>query len=247
MRLLGLDFETTGLDTATARITEIGAALWEVETKRPLVTVGAFLYDSTYPPQSEQIIQLTGITDGMLREFGTSPKDNLQWLDGFCAKHNVAYIVAHNGENYDKPLLMSELERHSVETRCLRTLGWIDTRTDIPFASEPDSRKLNHLALDCGFINPFAHRAVFDVLTMLRVLSNYDIRQVLEYQSLPFVTCRANVAYADRDKAKAQRYSWEKIGTETWPKWWVKKIKINQLDTEIAKCKLAGFDCIRVQ
>lgn len=247
MRLLGLDFETTGLDTATARITEVGAALWDVPTKRPLVTIGAFLHDPTYPPQSDDIIRLTGITDAMLLEFGTEPGANLRWLDGFCAKHEVQYICAHNGENFDKPLLMSELARHSVETRCLRTLPWIDTRTDIPFPTEPDSRKLNHLAMDAGFINPFAHRAVFDVLTMLRVLSNYDINHVLEYQSIPFVVCRANVAYADRDKAKAQRYSWEKIGEKTYPKYWVKRVKLNLLDAEIAKCKLAGFDCIRIE
>lgn len=247
MRLLGLDFETTGLDTSSARITEMGLALWDVPTKRPLVTVGAFLHDSSYPPQSEDIIRLTGITDAMLSEFGTEPAANLRWLDGFCAKHQVKYIVAHNGENFDKPLLMSELARHSVEAGCLRALPWIDTRTDIPFASEPDSRRLNHLALDAGFINPFQHRAVFDVLTMLRILSNYDIKHVLEYQSIPFVTCRAVVSFNEKEKAKAQRFSWEKIGEKTYPKFWVKRIKLNLLDAEIAKCKQAGFDCIRIE
>lgn len=247
MRLLGLDFETTGLDTSKDRITEMGLALWDVPTKRPLVTVGAFLHDSTYPPQSEEIIRLTGITDAMLTEFGSDPATNLRWLDSFCAKHKVEYIVAHNAENFDKPLLMSELARHSVETRCLRTLPWIDTRTDIPFPKEPDSRRLNHLALDCGFINPFAHRAVFDVLTMLRILSNYELDKVLEYQSIPFVTCRAVVSFNDKEKAKAMRFSWEKIGEKTYPKFWVKRIKLNMLDDEIVKCTQAGFPCIRIE
>lgn len=248
MRLLGLDFETNGLDTSTARITEIGAVLWDVEEKRPLVTYGCFLYDPTYnEPLSAEITRLTGITDAMLVEFGTAPGPNLKWLDSFCAKHRVDYICAHNGENFDKPLLLSELARHSVEAGCLRNLPWIDTRTDIPFPTEPDSRRLNHLALDAGFINPFSHRAVFDVLTMLRILSNYDIKHVLEYQSIPFVTCRANVSYNDRDKAKAQRFSWEKIGEKTYPKFWVKRIKLNQLEAEVAKCKAAGFDCIRIE
>lgn len=247
MRLLGLDFETTGLDTSTARITEMGAVLWDVDDKRPLVTIGTFFHDGNYPTLSDEIIRLTGIKQWMLQEFGTEPGANLRWLQSFCAKHQVEYIVAHNGENFDKPLLMSELARHSVEDGCLRTLPWIDTRTDIPFAVEPDSRRLNHLATDAGFINPFAHRAVFDVLTMLRILSNYDIKHVLEYQSIPFVTVRANVGYADRDKAKAQRYSWEKIGEKTYPKFWVKRVKLNLLEAEIAKCKLAGFDCIRIE
>lgn len=247
MRLLGLDFETTGLDTSTARITEMGVALWDVPTKRPLMTAGVFLHDESYPPQSDEIIRLTGITDEMLREFGSAPAENFRWLKGFCEKHQVRYIVAHNGENFDRPLLMSELARSGIEPGCLSSIPWIDSRTDIPFPTEPDSRKLNHLALDAGFINPFAHRAVFDVLTMLRILSNYDINAVVEYQRIPFVTCRANVAYADRDKAKAQRYSWEKIGEKTYPKYWVKRVKLNMLADEIAKCKQAGFDCIRIE
>ncbi len=247
MRILGLDLETTGLDTSTARITELGVALWDVPTKRPLVTVGVFLHDSTYPPQSADIIRLTGITDEMLLEFGTEPAANLRWLDGFCEKHQVKYICAHNGENFDKPLLLSELARNKLEAGYLKKLPWIDSRTDIPFASEPDSRRLNHLALDAGFINPFQHRAVFDVLTMLRILSNYDINHILEYQAIPFATCRAVVGYEDREKAKIQRFSWEKIGEKTYPKSWVKRIKLNLLDAEIAKCKQAGFDVIRVE
>lgn len=244
MRVLGLDFETTGLDTAKDRITEMGYVLWDVESKRPLTTIGVFCHDSSYPSLSDEIVKLTGITDDMLKEFGTDIGDNLDFLDRFCTEHRVDYLVAHNAENFDKPLLMSELARSGIQTRSLRTLPWIDTRTDIPFAKEPDSRRLHHLALDCGFINPFAHRAIFDVLTMLRILSNYDISAVLEYQRIPFATCRAVVSYADKDKAKALRFSWEKIGEQVWPKQWVKRIKLNLLDDEIAKGKQAGFDII---
>lgn len=246
MRILGIDFETTGLDTAKDRITEMGVALWDVPTQRPLMTVGTFLHDKTYPPQSEEIVRLTGITDELLAEFGTDPAQNLRWLDGFCTKHQVEYLVAHNGENFDKPLLMAELARHGVEAPCLRSLPWIDTRTDIPFATEPDSRRLNHLALDCGFINPFAHRAVFDVLTMLRVLVHYPIQDVLAYQKIPFVVVRAMVGYEDREKAKKQRFSWEKIGEQVFPKQWVKKVKQNLLDQELASCKQAGFQAVQI-
>jgi DNA polymerase-3 subunit epsilon len=236
MRLLGLDFETTGLDTSKDRITEMGAVVWDVDTKRPLTTLGFFLHDETYPPLSEEIIKITGLTDEILKEFGTPPAANLKWLDSYCKTHKIDYIVAHNGENYDRPLLYAELGRHNIAGECLRALPWIDTRTDIPFASEPDSRKLRHLALDCGFLNPIEHRAIFDVLTMLRVLSHYDLNAVLEYQKIPFITVRAIVSYDDRELAKKQRFSWEKIGDKTYPKWWVKKIKANKFDEEKKAC-----------
>lgn len=236
MRLLGLDFETTGLDTGNDRIIEVGAVLWETDTKKPLVTFNYFLQsDKFIEPDASKV---NGITDEMLLEFGESPYSVFEDLDEFCRKHDVKYLVAHNAENFDKPMLMAELARHGeLYGDTLKSTPWIDTRTDIPFASEPTSRKLIHLAADLGFVNPFAHRAVFDVLTMLRVLSNYDINAVLEYQRIPFVTMQALVTYDERELAKEQRFSWEKIGDKKYPKMWVKRIKQNLLELEKSKCK----------
>jgi DNA polymerase III subunit epsilon len=206
--------------------------------------VGVFLYDEGYPPLSEEVIRVTGITDDMLKEFGTSPKANLLWLEDFCRKHKIDYLCGHNSENFDKPLLLAELARHGVDAPTLKALPWIDTRTDIPFPTEPDSRRLKHLAGDHGFVNPFSHRAVFDVLTMLKVLSHYDINAVLEYQKIPFVTVRAMVSYDDRQLAKDQRFSWEKLGEKTYPKCWVKRIKANKLEEEKKSCK---FQIVPIQ
>jgi len=230
MRLLGLDLETTGLDTGTDRIIELGLVLWEVETKRPLVTLGLFLHDDTYPKLSPLIVNLTGINQDMLDEFGTNPLANFQWLEKFVTDHKPDYIVAHNGENYDKPLFMAELRRNGVVSPNLTSIPWIDTKSDLPHATEPDSNKLKHLAMDAGFINPFAHRAVFDVLTMLRVLANYDIEKVIQYSKVPFVVVRAIVSYDDRQLAKDQRFSWENIGDMKYPKMWVKRIKEDKLE-----------------
>lgn len=252
MRVLGLDFETTGLDTANDRIIEMGAVLWEVESKRPLVTVDVFLNDDGIqkkmtPEVVEMMNRICGITPEMLTEFGTDAKANLEWLEGYCAKHKVDYVVAHNGENYDKPLLMAELTRLGIEAPFLRSVPWVDTRTDIPFASEPDSRKLKHLALDIGVINHFPHRALTDVLTMLLVMSHYEFKDILEYQKIPFVVMRALVNYDNRELAKAQRYSWEKIGDQSFPKMWVKKVKENLMEQEIEVCKKNGFQVARIK
>lgn len=252
MRLLGLDLETTGFDTANDRITELGAVLWDVESKQPLDIFSCFVYDETlkekFTPETVAMMErVCGITPGMLEEFGVPPVVAFGTLEEICRDHKVDYIVAHNGENYDKPLLFSELKRHGVSAPILTSLPWMDTRSDIPFPTEPDSRKLKHLAGDHGFLNPFSHRAVFDVLTMLRVLSHYDIKHVLEYQSIPWVVVRAMVSYDDREKAKAQRYSWEKIGDEYFQKSWVKKVKANMLDQEIETCKKAGFRSVRIK
>jgi DNA-dependent RNA polymerase auxiliary subunit epsilon len=72
---------------------------------------------------------------------------------------------------------------------------------------------------------------------MLRVLANYDINAVLEYQKIPFVTMQALVTYDERNLAKEQRFSWEQLGDKKYPKMWVKRIKKNLLELEKQNCK----------
>lgn len=232
MRLLSYDFETTGLDHNTDRITEIGAVLWDVPTQKPLLIKGIFLHDDTYPALSDDIQRITGLTDGILREFGVPPARGIGELEDLCTKHEVRYLLGHNSENFDRPFLLNEIARSGICAPRLQSLPGIDTRHDLPFAVEPDSRKLKHLALDAGFINPFPHRAVFDALTTLRVLQGFPLDSVLEYQKIPFVVCRAMVTFETKELAKARRYSWEKIGDKVYPRQWIKKIKANQLERE---------------
>jgi DNA polymerase-3 subunit epsilon len=222
---------------------EVGAVVWDCDNHIPL-SIHSYLVKEDYLfPIPAEIKKLTGIYDGMLQEFGRPLEKVLTRVHEVIEKHGVSFIVAHNGENYDKPLLVSELARLHKPLPLYMGTPWLDTR-DLPFKSEPDSKRLKHLALDHGFINPFAHRAVFDVLTMLRVLSNFDMAEVVEHSKIPYITVRAMVSYDERDKAKAQRYSWEKIGDKNYPKCWVKRIKENQFEMEKAKC---DFQTVRIE
>ena len=83
-----------------------------------------------------------------------------------------------------------------------------------------------HLAAEHDFLNPFAHRAVFDVLTMFKVLSHYDIDEVVRYSKVPWVTVQAMVGFNNNKLAKERSYRWNpdrKI-------WWrlVKQDKLEQ-------------------
>lgn len=253
MRLFGFDAETTGLDTAVERVTEIGACLWDTELQKPIVTVGVFLNDDGIrariadPEVAAMMLRVSGTTPSILEEFGTDPRANFQWVNDFCGRHRVDYIVAHNGTNYDKPLLLAELDRFGLPAPVLRALPWLDTRTDIPFPTEPDSRRLVHLATDHGFLNPFPHRAVFDVLTMLKVLSHYKLDEVIAYSKIPFILCRAIVTFDQKQWAKDLRYSWEKLGTEYhYPKCWIKLVKEDKYEAEVKAGLAKGFQVVRL-
>ena len=86
---------------------------------------------------------------------------------------------------------------------------------DVEYPSNCSARNLLYLAAYQGFINPFAHRAVFDALTMLRILSCYGIRRVVEVAKSPQVTIKANVSYEERQLAKDARFHWD-ADSKSW-------------------------------
>lgn len=249
MIVLGIDLETTGFDVNQERITELGYVVWDTDKKTSMYMQGAFLYNKSYeekftPEITEMMQRVCGITPDMLRYFGRDPLDELTMLDRMCDMYKVEYIIAHNGNNYDRPLLLAELSRNGVNAPVLRERLWLDTLTDIPFPTPPESRKLKYLACDHGFINPFAHRAVFDVLTMLTLMSQYKIEDVIAYSKIPTKIMRAMVSYDDREKAKAMKFMWEKVGDKTFNKSWVKAIKEDKVASEIDACKKQGFQAV---
>jgi DNA polymerase-3 subunit epsilon len=244
--LLGLDFETTGLDFEKDRITEIGAVLWDCEASAPVVIYNVLVKHEDAPPITEEITGLTGITQTMLDEFGDRPVVAFGELNKLIGKAGA--IVAHNGSGFDKPMLEAQMKRYaqlgekdpeffaplrSIEKNFEWTKPWVDTCIDIDFPAHITTRKLTHLAAEHGFLNPFSHRAAFDVLTMLKVLALYPLQPVLESAALPMKTLIARVSYDDRDKAKSRGYRWRGES-----KTWVRHMKAHKAEQEKAE---AGF------
>jgi DNA polymerase III subunit epsilon len=236
MVVLGVDIESSGLNTGTDRIIEIGAIPFDPVKKSFLNPVlSTFIYDETIPPLSDKITELTGIDDGMLRSFGISPKLALQQFVDLANKCD--YLIGHNALGFDKPFLITECARHGVQPP---DSLWLDTLTDLPYPGHITSRKLLYLLADHGISwnQGLAHRALFDVQAALLLLSKYDFSEVLEYASQPDVLLRAvNIKPPWEDggimnsKVKARRFSWQDLGDGS--KGWLKRIKKNQLQKEI--------------
>jgi DNA polymerase III subunit epsilon len=239
--LLGLDFETTGLDFDKDRITEIGAVLWDCASNAPVVIYNELVHHADAPPITEEITKLTGITQTMIDEFGVRPAVAFTELNRLIQK--ATHVVAHNGSGFDKPMLEAQMKRYAsasevgplrdIERNFEWTKPWVDTCIDIDFPPHITTRKLTHLAAEHGFLNPFSHRAAFDVLTMLKVLALYPLQPVLESAALPMKTLIACVSYDDREKAKARGYRWRGES-----KTWVRHMKAHKAEAEKAE---AGF------
>lgn len=232
MRLLGLDVETTGLKPETDLITEVGLVLWETDRHAPLVVQSfylnwAFLENDNFII-SEEVTKATGIRREDCLEFGKHP------LAGLGTFHELASsceaIVAHNGELFDRLFVNSWQRRISAYQGFSVSADeklWVDTQNDLDFPEEMVSRKLTYLAADHGFLNPFAHRAVFDVLTMMRILDRYDPESYLHSARQPTVVLQALVSYDDRELAKERRFRWDSP-----KKRWIRSIKKHKIEAE---------------
>ena len=240
MRVLGLDFETTVVDPFDAtkmRITEIGAILWCTKENKPLEILSQSVWadDYVWHPLMQEI---TGLTEAEHKEFGVSPISALH--DLFLLMEKAEAVVAHNGKNFDKVVLECEVKRHAMES-VYPSKHWIDTIADVPYGKRIETRKLEFLGPSHGFLNPFSHRAIFDVLTMLKVMGQYDFEKVLARSKEPDVLVRAVIsppfgntkAKGEKEVAEAKVRGFKFDGTN---KIWVKRIKESEYTDEVAAC-----------
>lgn len=219
--ILGIDLETTGLDTATVDVIEVGAVLWDEVKRVPITMYNALIANRTVP---EEITKITGITQEQIDVFGLDL--GLVSEDLVVLLKQAKWIVAHNGKGFDR--LIWERVFNALAKK-----PWIDTSVDVPYPAQIQTRKLTHLAAEHGFVNPFPHRAATDVLTMLTVLSRYDFATVEKYAAAPDVEVVARVSFDEKEKAKARGYRWNAEFRR-----WSKIVKDFQLEAEKAE---AGF------
>ena len=102
---------------------------------------------------------------------------------------------------------------------------------DIPYPSVIRTRSLTALCAEHGFLNPFPHRALFDVAAMFKLLSNYDINRIVEIAKTPIIWIRARVSYDARQKAKDEKFMWDPNN-----KFWVRQVRGFNLKDIKAKC-----------
>lgn len=207
--LLSLDFETTGLDSNSDRITEVGYVLYSTGHHRPMMAKGYFVDNEV--PVSKEITDITGITKGMIDKFGLSSKDAL--TDLLNAIDMCDAVVGQNIIDFDRGFLVNWVLREKEE---LPERLWIDTKTDLP-GVEP--KHLGYMAADAGFLNPFPHQAISDCMTVLKLVdsSKFTIEQVVERAKSPRVTLQALVSFDNKDQAKKHKYQWDS-DTKVWHK-----------------------------
>lgn len=233
MIILGLDFETTGREPQTHSIVEVGAVMWETELHTPLRVMSQLVYepDAVWEPGASEV---NHITQDICKSYGKDSQHVLRTLISWYHQSDV--VCAHNGNIFDRPFFFAWCHRMGFGEYKDENKVWIDTKTDMDLPEKWTTRKLMYLAAHYGFINPFPHRAVFDVMTMLMILDKQDLNKVMEMAKSATIVVQALVPFEKKDLAKERGYYWRPE-----QKQWIKSIKAARLEEEQQDSSVAGF------
>ena len=180
------DLEDSGVDLATDRVIEVGAIQWDWEMRQPVKFISFLLDESDRLPIDQELEELTGISEQILQCYACRGNDSivkhLNWLLSSMQSSN--YIMAHNGRKYDYPMLKNMFERYDIS---MPDMTWIDSATDIEYPKKIRHRSMTYLEHIHGFINPFPHRAITDVLAMFKIVSNYSLDRMDILANSPIV------------------------------------------------------------
>lgn len=227
MIVVGFDLETEWLnpvDPKQCRIWEYACVIWDTNSHNPIAFETDIVWkdDYVFDPRMK-------IEKHHLEEYGIAPVIALDRIRKAFASADA--IVAHNGKDFDKIVLAEEFKRHGYNNE--PDYLWVDTTVDLLYPPEVETRKLDFLAPVHGFLNPFAHRALFDVCTMLRIASLYDWNTTFTRARTEdiYVVAEVKKPWEDQgkstDAAKLRGYRFDKDSKN-----WYKKIKETELQHE---------------
>ncbi len=210
--ILGVDIETNGLNPQNDEITEVGAILYHWGEKRAISTLGEVVrVENAIPAEIEK---LAGISNKLATQHGSEKEVTFALLDILMSR--ATYLMAHNAE-FDRSFL-SQVCPHASQR------PWLCSQKHVPYPADYKSQRLGHLAMEQGFLNPFPHQAVSDVQTMLRVVSQYNLNEIVYRSQAKKVYLHAAFDRQDpnfetkKELAKKLGYKWNPAPLYKWLK-----------------------------
>lgn len=197
--VLGLDLEGinkdligSGVNLQTDRVIEIGAVLVDWDTLQPVKILSELIDEVDRLELSEEVIELTGINERHLKNWGLKGEGIRSTLNELSKLfHEADYILAHNGDGYDKPMIHAMFQRYDISFD--ENKLWIDSSKDIEFPKKFSQRSLAMLEHYHGFINPMPHRALADVFSTIKIASQYNLERIIKLAQSPRKTLIADL------------------------------------------------------
>ncbi|MBC7533332.1 MAG: hypothetical protein H7318_17305 [Oligoflexus sp.] len=193
-----LDLETSGMEVGKDQIIEVGILEFCVgEDGKPQITNMYSAVEDPGFPLSPEIQKLTGLKDETVKG------QRVNWAYVREILERASLVVAHNA-SFDRSFIELRAELQGLD------LHWACSMKHIDWEGKGfRTRALNYLAADHGFVNPFAHRALFDCATTFRIVEPY-FGELLSRSYLQEMRILATgAAFEAKDKLRAARYRWD--------------------------------------
>lgn len=211
-----VDVETTGLDPRNDRIIEIGLLEFIFDDEvSPMIRRMHSALEDPGEPLADVIKKLTRLDDPYLRG------QAIDWdiVQSFFSRASIA--IAHRAV-FDRAFLQSRKELSIGEVH------WGCSKYHIDWSGHGfKTTALNYLAADHQFINPFAHRALFDCATTFRLISPHLPELVSRSYQRQYRLIAVNASHDSNAKLKERGYAWDRD-----KQGWCKEVFEDTLESE---------------
>jgi DNA polymerase-3 subunit epsilon len=227
--LLILDTETTGLDPETQHCVEVGAILFDVQSRAVLAQQSFLLPAETNA--AEPINRIPAAVTRLPQPW----KEGLRWFQNLLDEADV--LVAHNAA-FDRQWF-GRGELPAVTQPWLCSMDDMRWPADRQLRSRPSVRDL---ALAYGVPVWAAHRALTDCIYLAEVFARCeDLEQQLLQGLEPRQLVRAKVSYDDRQLARDAGFRWNDPIKGAWARRMSER-EIQELSFPVASVDLEAGD-----
>ena len=221
-----IDVETTGLSHSTDQVIEVGLRQFKFNrTTGEILSLGTSYsaFQDPGEPLSEEIKQLTGITDEQLKG------QSIDWERVNQLVQSSHLVIAHNA-SFDRPFIDQSVTHSGNKI-------WACTLKQIDWAKKGfSSPKLDLLSIYHGYFTD-SHRALNDADSLLYLLSFQDsatqapyFLELLDNAKKPTVhVIASNSPFESKDHLKNRNYRWDGQN-----KFWSKHLEKEQLPIELS-------------
>ncbi|MCI7351476.1 MAG: PolC-type DNA polymerase III [Ruminococcus sp.] len=186
------DLETTGLNAASERITEIGAV--KLSNMEIVDTFGIFVDPEKHIP--DNISKLTGITDDMVKG-APSQEEAIRKFMEFCGDKPL--LVAHNA-GFDTSFIRNGCERYGIDFEFSSLDTVVMSRSMLP---ELGKHTLDNVAKHLGLGEFNHHRAVDDAKMLAMIFMKLMTKLHEEHKITKISELNAILHSANPQKLKA--------------------------------------------
>lgn len=211
-----VDVETTGLNAGQDKIIEFGFLEFRVgEDGQPSISSMYSGLEDPEVPISAEVSRLTGLTDELVRG------QRIDWPLVRKYWDRASVVIAHNAE-FDRGFLSIRPELRDSQKHWACSVRHIDWR-----AKHFGSMKLQYLAAEHGFANPFAHRALFDCATTFRLIAPH-LTELIEASYEPeYEVIAVGSPFETKDILRLNGYRWD-----AEQRAWRKRVGARRIESE---------------